>query len=129
MWLKVTQIGEGPIWSVKWETRLRYQTTGSVQLLLCLFLQLACSYRSVKWKRACLELAVRSVKALFRRWLFIRRISDLLFSMPSSFLYVILLFLCNVLKYLDYIQDMPFQCALDVVYVSSPYGLFKSRKI
>lgn len=30
----------------------------------CLFSRVACSYRSVKW-RACLQLAMRSVKALF----------------------------------------------------------------
>lgn len=75
----------------------------------------ACSYRSVKW-RACLQLAMHSVKALFvddsssSVALICWSACPLLFCTFS-------LFMCNVLKYLDYIQDMPFQCTLDVVYV------------
>lgn len=53
---------------------------------------------------------------------------DLFHSMPSFPLYI-LLFMCNVLKDLDYIQDMPCtQCTFDVLYVFQDI-YFKSRKI
>lgn len=91
---------------------------GSVQLLSvrlesCMFI-LFCEVESMS------SVGDAFCQGLICRWLFIQRSFNLLFSMPSSFLYV-LLFMCNVFRYLDYIQDMPFQCTLDVVYVSSPY--------
>ena len=64
MWLKVNQRGKDPIWSVKQGTRLRYQTTGSIQLFSVFFSFLELHVHIVLW-RACLQSAMCSVKALF----------------------------------------------------------------
>lgn len=91
----------------------------------CLFSRVACSYRSVKW-RACLQLAMRSVKALFVDD-FIQRSFDLLFSMPSSFLYVNP-FYVQCFKNILIIYRTCLFIVHSVLYTfSSPYGLFKSR--
>lgn len=88
MWLKVYQIGKDPIWSVKQGTRLWYQTTGSIQLLYvcfwsCMFISFCEVKESMSWVGGAF------CQGLICWWLFIQRSSDLLFSMPSSFLYVI----------------------------------------
>lgn len=122
MWLKV---GKDPVWSVKQGTRLRYQVTGSVRFLSvcfwksCMFISSSCEAESMSPPGAdafCLMICLicsnnsSSSTAL-----------DLLLSMPFLLLFS-LPFLSSFYVQcfsdsLDYIQDMPFQCTLDVVYV------------
>lgn len=69
----------------------------------------------------------RRCHGLICQGLFIQHSFDPLLSMPSSVSCTLFLFMCNVFRYLDYKQDMPFQCTLDVVYVFQ--SLFNSLKI
>lgn len=128
MWLKVNQIGEDPVWSVKQGTKLWYQTTGSIQLLSVCFLKSHVHMCSVKW-RACLQLAMCSVKALFvddsssSVALICCSACPLLFCTFS-------LFMCNVFwNILIIYRTCLFNVHLMLYMFSSPYGLFKSRKI